>query len=93
MLLLGRDYDIDVVWLLDGPDEQIRYGSARLDWDRFSGLRASLRNLAKRLGLNPSEDQIIDVVREILEGPASEDESALHHIERHWRAAGSPSDG
>lgn len=87
LLLLGRDHDIDLVWLLGGPDDEIRYGSARLDWDRFSRLRSSVQEMADRLGLNPSEDQILDVVREVFDGPVADEELTLRHIERHWKAA------
>ncbi|WAC59790.1 helix-turn-helix domain-containing protein [Brevundimonas sp. SL130] len=94
LLLLARDYDIDLIWLLEGPQDVVQYGSARWDWDRYIALKRSLKDLAIRLGLNPSEDQIIDVMREISTGPRHQDEDALRHVERLWKAAlGAPTNG
>jgi len=88
LLILGRDYGIDLIWLMDGPGEEIRYAGARVDWERFERLKSAVVDMAKRLHLKPGEDRILGVVRDVFEGPESEDTKTLSHIERLWRAAG-----
>ena len=62
---LKDQFEIDPVWILEGPEDVPQAYKGVLDWERFVGIHTEVERILRHIGIKPTYEERGDTGREV----------------------------